>query len=47
VTTPPCGTEDGSRRKECNLRDQRTAVGFILNRTGNSKTEILVKSYGR
>jgi len=38
--SPPCGTEDGSRKKECNLRDERTAVRFILNRTGNSKTEI-------
>jgi len=43
VTTPPCGTEDGSRRKECNLRNQRMAVRFILNRTGKSKTEILVE----
>lgn len=45
VTTPPCGTEDGSRRKERNLRDQRTAVRFILNRTGNSKTKIPVETY--
>jgi hypothetical protein len=43
VTTPPCGAEDGSRRKECNLQAQRTAVRFILNRTGKSKTEIPAK----
>jgi len=40
VTTPPCGTEDGSRRKECNLQDQRKAVRFMMNQTGKSKTEI-------
>ncbi len=40
VTTPPCGTEDGSRREECSLQDQTTAVRFILNETGKSKPEI-------
>ena len=40
VTTPICGTEDVSGRKECNLQDQRIAAGGILNRIRESKMEI-------
>ena len=40
ATTPPCGGEDRSRRKERNSQDQRVAVWFILNWTGKSKMEI-------
>ena len=39
-TTPPCGTEDGCRRKANRSEDQKTAISCILCGTGKSKTEI-------
>jgi hypothetical protein len=42
ATTTPCGAEDGSRRKNCNLQNQRMASGRILIGIRDLKWKILI-----